>query len=151
MLLFIFQSVMVDGAVNPQQTLPDFLFSLYGGHNKKKEVLSEIGICKLNFTQLTCLLELPLANLYHCLSIFATWMEDGIYDFATLPYTIKAHLTPEDLAILKSIPLIWEGTCIPGLLLSYFHHCVSSYTTHYVIECIHLMLILFPIQSSNHE
>ena len=106
---FIIQSAMGGGAVNQQQTLSDFLLSLYDGLNTRKEVLSEIGVRKLNATQLTCLSELPLANLYHCLNIFATWMEDGMYDFATLPYTIKAHLTPEDLGILKAIPLNWEG------------------------------------------
>ena len=122
---FIFQSAMGDGAVNPQQTLSDFLLSLYDGLNTKKEVLSEIGLRKLNATQLTCLSEMPLANLYHCLNIFATWMEDGMYDFATLPYTIKAHLSPEDLAILKAIPLNWEG------ILGLFHcHTFITASTH---------------------
>ena len=120
MLPFIFQSAMGDSAVNPQQTLSDFLLSLYDGHNMTKEVLSEIGICKLNATQLTCLLELPLANLYDCLNIFATWMEDGMYDFATLPYTIKAHLTPEDLATLKSIPVNWKGASLNALHIMSF-------------------------------
>ena len=138
MLPFIFQSAMGDSAVNPQQTLSDFLLSLYDGHNTTKEVLSEIGICKLNATQLTCLLELPLANLYDCLNIFATWMEDGMYDFATLPYTTKAHLTPEDLATLKSIPVNWKG--ILGL-----HHLM-----HYTL-CHSFDANFFPVQSSNPE
>ena len=140
---------MGNDAVNPQQTLSDFLLSLYDGLNTTKEVLSEIGISKLNATQLTCLLELPLANLYHCLNIFATWMEDGMYDFATLPYTIKTHLATEDLTTLKSIPHIWKG--ILGLFYGHIHHYITSYSTHYIIECIHLMLILFPKQSSNPE
>ena len=100
---------MGGSAVDQEQTLSDFLLSLYDGLNSIKDVLSEIGVRKLSATQLTCLSELPLANLYHCLKMFATWMEEGIYDFATLPYTIKAHMHPEDLSTLLAIPHNWEG------------------------------------------
>ena len=69
------------GALNQQQNLSDFLLSLYDGIYSIKDVLSEIGVRKLTATQLACLSELPLANLYHCLKTFATWMKDGMYDF----------------------------------------------------------------------
>ena len=121
MILFygLLQSVVGGSAVNQQQTLSEFLLSLYDGLSSIKDVLSEIGVRTLSATQLTCLSELPLANLYHCLKMFANWMEEGIYDFATLPYTIKAHLRPEDLSTLIAIPRIWEGINLAYLCSSF--------------------------------
>ena len=100
---------MDGGPIDEEQTVSHFLFSLYGGPESVKDVLNEIGIRKLNPSQLTCLSELPLASLYCCLKLFATWMEEGMYDFSTLPYTIKAHLSSEDRTILKAIPQNWDG------------------------------------------
>ena len=100
---------MDGGPIDDEQTVSYFLLSLYGGLESAKEVLNEIGILKLNLSQLTCLSELPLASLYCCLKLFATWMEEGMYDFSTLPYTIKAHLSTEDHTVLKAIPQKWDG------------------------------------------
>ena len=96
-------------ALNLRQTLADFLLSLYDGLNSFKDALSEIGIQKLTNNQVVCLSELPLVHLYHCLRVFATWMEQGMYDFSALPYTLKTHLQPNDLSTLKAIPTNWEG------------------------------------------
>ena len=115
---------MREGVLNQCQTLADFLLSLYDGLDSIKDVLSEIGLRKLTGPQLACLSELPLANLYHCLKIFASWMEEGMYDFATLPYTLKAHLSPEDLSKLRDIPRNWEGLCIFAI----FSHALVKYT-----------------------
>ena len=95
--------------LNQRQTLSDFLLSLYDGLNLFKDALSEIGMKTLTENQIVCLSELPLVNLYHCLRVFATWMEQGMYDFCALPYTLKAHIHPTDLSVLKAIPDKWEG------------------------------------------
>ena len=96
-------------ALNLRQTLADFLLSLYDGLNSFKDALNEIGIQKLTNNQVVCLSELPLVHLYYCLRVFATWMEQGMYDFSALPYTLKAHLQPNDLSTLKAIPTNWDG------------------------------------------
>lgn len=116
-------------ALNQQQTLADFLLSLYDGLDSIKDVLSEIGVRKLTTTQLTCLSDLPLANLYHCLKIFASWMEEGMYDFSTLPYPLKAHLSPDDLATLRAIPHNWEG--IPTI----YYNESTVYVMHSMDTC----------------
>ena len=64
---------------------------------------------QLSATQMRCLSDLPLANVYHCLKTFAGWIETAVYDFAALPFTYKANLCPHDLLVLKEIPRTWEG------------------------------------------
>jgi hypothetical protein len=98
----------VGGAFNNTWTFREFLQSLYAGHHSVTEALSEIGMRQLTETQVTCLLDIPLANLYHCLEVFSNWMERCVYDFSTLPYTLKSHLEPSDLSTLKALPLTWK-------------------------------------------
>lgn len=117
---------MDGGAVNQRQTLSDFLLSLYDGLDSIKDVLSEIGVRKLSATQLVCLSELPLTNLYHCLKMFFTWIEEGMYDFSTLPYTIKAHLNSEDLSTLKAIPHNWEGIVCNYMFFAWLFYCLMQ-------------------------
>ena len=104
-----------------QQTLSYFLLSLYDGLESAKEVLNEIGIRMVNPTQLACLSEIHLSSLYCCLKVFSGWMEEGMYDFSTLPFTVKAHLSQDDLAALKAIPQKWDGE--PVFPLFSLLHC----------------------------
>ncbi|CAI8040342.1 hypothetical protein GBAR_LOCUS22485 [Geodia barretti] len=98
----------VGGAFNNTWTFREYLQSLYDGHRSVTEALSEIGMRQLTESQVTCLLDIPLANLYHCLEVFSNWMEKCVYDFSSLPYTLKSHLEPSDLSTLKALPLTWK-------------------------------------------
>ena len=122
---FSMQAAISDEALDHQQTLSDFLLSLYDGLDRIKDAMSEIGIRKLTATQLACLSELPLPNFYHCLKVFAGWMEEGMYDFSTLPYTIKAHMSKEDMSTLRDIPHNWDGMADTAQLSPHTSmHCV---------------------------
>jgi hypothetical protein len=98
-----------DQNFNQGWNVAEFLLHLYDDHYSKKEVLTKIGMGELTATQAGTVLELPLANLYHCLKSFATWMENGMYDFSALPFSLKAHLWPTDSTIFKTLPDKWQG------------------------------------------
>ena len=117
-------------ALNLRQTLAIFLLSLYDGPHSIKDVLAEIGMRELTDNQIVCLSELPLVHLYHCLKMFARWMEQGMYDFSALPYTLKAHLHPNDLATLKAIPENWEGEAHSATAYNLVLYC-----TFYIVPC----------------
>ena len=134
---FSMQAAISDEALDHQQTLSDFLLSLYDGLDRIKDAMSEIGIRKLTATQLACLSELPLPNFYHCLKVFAGWMEEGMYDFSTLPYTIKAHMSKEDMSTLRDIPHNWDG--MADTAQAHTHLCIVTPLIHtYMYIDIHI-------------
>ena len=131
---------MNEGAVNEHQTLSHFLLSLYDGLQSAKQVFNEIGIRKISPTQITCLSELPLSSLYFCLKMFAAWMEEGMYDFSTLPYTIKAHLSQQDRDTLKAIPQNWDGKHI--FLFSISLSCIFMYFPVFLILVFFILICM---------
>lgn len=93
-----------------QQTVVQFMLRLYDHLNEGDEMLKEIGIRSTSNTQLACLMELPLPSLFCCLQLFASWVRDGVYDYATLPFGLKIQLPYQDLQSIKRIPLKWTGS-----------------------------------------
>ena len=51
---------------------------------------------RLSPDQLSCFLDMNLQNVYHALQVFVQWIEDGYYDFRSLPYATKSHLSEDD-------------------------------------------------------
>ena len=84
------------------------------------EIMGKIGMVGLSTTQIQCLSELPITNLYKCLEMFVTWTADGLYDFSSLPFHLKAHILPKDLESLKAIPHKWKGLFRRVMLLHVF-------------------------------
>lgn len=93
-----------------QQTVTQFMLRLYDHLNQDDETLKEIGIQCTSSPQLACLNELSLSSLFCCLQLFTSWVRDGVYDFATLPFGLKIHLPYQDLQSIKRIPLKWTGS-----------------------------------------
>ena len=92
-----------------QQTVPQFMLTLYDHLKESEDVLKEIGVCSTSPSQLACFVELPLPSLYSCLQLFASWVRDGVYDFAALPLGLKIHLSSQDLQSIEQIPCKWTG------------------------------------------
>ena len=92
-----------------QKTVPQFLLMLYDHLKEKSAVLKEIGICSTSHSQLVCLIKLPLPSLLCCLQLFASWVRDGVYDFAALPFVVKTNLSSQDLQLIQEIPHTWTG------------------------------------------
>ena len=82
---------------------------LYDHLKESEEVLKEIGVRSTSPLQVACLVELPLPNLFCCLQLFASWIRDGMYDFAALPFWLKTHLPSHTLQSIQQIPLKWTG------------------------------------------
>ena len=72
-------------------------------HDQDVDVLQEIGLQGLSQPRLDCLTELPLTATYDCLSLFFRWVEEGFYDFSTLPFQFKVHMSDQDRLALKEL------------------------------------------------
>ena len=91
------------------KTVPEFLLMLYDHLEEKSAVLKEIGVCSTSHSQLVCLIKLPLSSLFSCLQLFTSWVKDGVYDFAALPFGLKSCLSSQDLQSIEQIPVKWTG------------------------------------------
>ena len=92
-----------------ENTVSQFLLMLYNHLKQSGEVLKEIGISSTSPSQMTCLVELPLPSLFFCLQLFTSWVRDGVYDFATLPFGVKTPMSYQDLQSIQQIPLKWTS------------------------------------------
>lgn len=93
-------------------TVMTFIKSIY--QLKKDEdsytVLHKIGVRNASPSQLQCLADLNLTTTYECLRLFMYWIDEGFYDYCSLPFQLKAHLNEEDEKALKEISCKWNGT-----------------------------------------
>ena len=92
-----------------QQTVPEFMLMLYANLQESEDMLKKIGVHSTSTSQMECLLKLPLHSLFSCLQLFASWVRDGVYDFATLPLGVKTHISNQDKELIQQIPLKWTG------------------------------------------
>ena len=92
-----------------KQTVPQFMLMLYDHLSQSGKVLEEIGVRSTSASQLACLVELPLPSLFSCLQLFVSWIKDGLYDFAALPFGVKTRILDQDLQSIQQIHLQWPG------------------------------------------
>ena len=85
------------------------MLTLYDHLEESEDVLKEIGVRSTSTSQLACLMELPMPSLFCCLQLFASWIRDGVYDFATLPFGVKTQMTYQDLQAVQQISIEWKG------------------------------------------
>lgn len=98
-------------------TVPRFMLSLYEHITQQHAVLNEIGITNLTTSQLDCLVQLPLTSTVRCMLLFASWVDEGLYDFCNLPFPLKTHMSKEDkVAVEQDLRERWMGSI--GDLLS---------------------------------
>ena len=92
-----------------KQTVSKFMLMLYDHLSQSGKVLEEIGVRSTSVSQLECLVELPLPYLFNCLQLFVSWVKDGLYDFAALPFGLKTRIPDRDLQSIQQIHLQWPG------------------------------------------
>lgn len=95
------------------KAVKDFILELYEDSNKQdNELFYEFGlrISDPNPDHIQCLTELPLTATYSCLKLFIHWVEEGFYDFNTLPFRFKAVLSSDDAISLQQLQEKWSGT-----------------------------------------
>ena len=98
------------------QTVSKFMLNLYEDLKKESEVLFKIGVKSASPSHISCLAELPLTSAYSCLKLFFGWVEEGYYDFSTLPFAFKKHMSYQDKSVVdQQLCLKWQGS-VPDLL-----------------------------------
>ena len=98
------------------QKVPEFMLSLYEHLTNDSDVLSKIGVQSASPSHISCLAELPLPSVYSCLKLFLGWVEEGYYDFCTLPFAFKVHMSYQDKSVVdQQLRLRWQGS-VPDLL-----------------------------------
>ena len=96
-----------------KQTTLEFMCTLYkyrGLDEGDSFVFQKIGIQKASPPQQKCLIDLPLTATYSCLELFFHWIDEGFYDFSTLPFPFKAHLSKEDMIAINKLNIKWDST-----------------------------------------
>ena len=74
-------------------------------------LLKQIGIDQLAPTQLACVKDLPLRSIHSCLIMFTEWINIGLYDFCTLPFSLKAHMSDTDKEFIEqNLTTVWKGS-----------------------------------------
>lgn len=87
-----------------------FMLSLYKHLEEDNDVLYEIGVRHASPSHLHCLADLPLTATYSCLNLFFTWVDEGFYDFSTLPFPLKMHLSEGNQLAIECLPRKWNST-----------------------------------------
>ena len=91
------------------QTIRQFMSILDSQIDQNAPVFARSSTPTLSPPQLKFLENLPTVVVFSCLQKFIQWLKDGMYDFHTLPFTLKTHLSSEDQEALLQIPEKWEG------------------------------------------
>ena len=92
------------------QTIREFMSILDSQiQNQNAPVFARSSTPTLSPPQLKFLENLPTVMVFSCLQKFIQWLKDGMYDFHTLPFTLKTHLPLEDQEALLQIPEKWKG------------------------------------------
>ena len=63
----------------------------------------------LSLPQQAFLENLHISMAFSCLQQLIQWLKDGMYDFCTLPTTLRTHIAKEDLDALYQIPSRWKA------------------------------------------
>ena len=84
-------------------TLSNFMHTVYDNINDESHALMEIGIDdkRLAPTQITCLTQLQLQCVFSSLRLFDEWIHDGLYDYHTLPFSVKKHMSSSDKQFIE--------------------------------------------------
>ena len=91
------------------QTIRQFMSILDSQIDQNTPVFARSSTPTLSPPQLKFLENLPTVMVFSCLQKFIQWLKDGMYDFHTLPFTLKTHLPLEDQEALIQIPAKWKG------------------------------------------
>ena len=105
-------------------TVRQFMATLDGQIDQNLPIFPKACTPTLSPPQLKFLEALPTVMVFTCLQLFIQWLKDGMYDFHTLPFTLKSHLSPNDLDALRLVPTKWKGGTL-GVCVCPLHLLVS--------------------------
>lgn len=57
----------------------------------------------INDVQRKLLGDVEMKRLFHCLELFVGWLQDGLYDFGSLPLLVFNHLKDEDIVTIMNV------------------------------------------------
>ena len=84
-----------------------FILNLHKHLKSEDQALQEIGVHTESKTHLECLTNLPLTATYSCFKLFSHWVDEGYYDFKTLPFRFKADMRNQDQQCLEELRSMW--------------------------------------------
>ena len=84
-----------------------FVLNLHKHLESEDQALQEIGVRTESKPYLDCLINLPLAATYHCFKLFSNWVDEGFYDFNTLPFQVKVRMSKQDKLSLEEVCSKW--------------------------------------------
>lgn len=144
-----------------KKTVNDFISEIYKDSNKEEcELFHKIGlqVPDSNPDHNRCLAKLPLTATYSCLELFIKWVEEGFYNFSTLPFPFKASLSEEQKLVVENLRDKWTGTAadfmngLEDFIVNVLKHSELSITKQHDETVINtyfmLILIIFPLQKS---
>lgn len=88
------------------QSVSEFILKLSDSTNQN-DLFHEIGIETASPSHLACLATLPLKYTYNVLKLFYNWVKDGFYDFCSIPFVFKVHMSSQEQ---KDLEEKWSGT-----------------------------------------
>ena len=106
-----------------------------------------IGVENPSPSHLQCLEDLPLTATYSCLKLFLRWVEEGYYDYCTLPFPFKVHLSDDQQHAIEE----WKGSTIPNLkeelseVIKVLKHSQQDITSRTNAEAINVGYLVIPI------
>ena len=81
------------------------------GHpSKESHVFKYTGITSLTPSQFDCFCQLQMKFSSSCLLLFASWVEEGFYDFCSVPFSLKIHMNDLDRAAICELKDKWTGS-----------------------------------------
>lgn len=88
------------------QSVSEFILKL-SDSTDQNDLFHEIGIETASPSHLACLATLPLKYTYNVLRLFYNWVKDGFYDFCSIPFVFKVHMSSQEQ---KDLEEKWSGT-----------------------------------------
>ncbi len=104
----------------------EFMLNLYGDFERDGDVLYEIGVQNASLSHRRCLENLPLTATYSCLRLFIHWVDVGVYDFSTIPFPFKAHLSQDDQVSLSLERLCQDWVSTTSELMEVIQQLVDA-------------------------
>ena len=91
-----------------------------------------IYIYSLSDTQLAVLGKIQMKRLFRSMELFLEWLQGGLYDFSSLPFSIFKHLENEDMETLMNIPDKYPCMCLNCITETCTTVCLAMCSNHLV-------------------
>lgn len=94
------------------KSIAQFLLFLFKNKDNYITAFNEIGIQNAQPSHLSCLADISISVTFNCLKLFVKWLDEERYNFCSLPFPLKVHMTPQDEASILNIHQSWKGNIV---------------------------------------